>query len=247
MTASEKKLLASIESITWTSKKGTYINANTPKTFVSRDSRAMAQGIRLPAHLHYDAIAFDCEEQCKDVEELLSTAERFLRQVEARLSAGQTGSAPPTIAIEAVRTICTRFHLIARQLSRRHERRATLTITDEYDVQDLLHAQLRLHFDDVRPEEWTPSYAGGSARMDFLLKNEGIVIEVKMTRVGLSERQVSEQLIVDIARYRTHPDCKRLVCFVCDPEAHIRNPRGVEADLTKLSSADLEVTVIIAP
>ena len=28
----------------------------------------------------------------------------------------------------------------------------------------------------IRPEEWTPSYAGKSARMDFLLKGEGIVI-----------------------------------------------------------------------
>jgi hypothetical protein len=38
----------------------------------------------------------------------------------------------------------------------------------------------------VRREEWTPSYAGGSAKADFLLKEEGIVIEVKKTRQGLS-------------------------------------------------------------
>jgi hypothetical protein len=24
--------------------------------------------------------------------------------------------------------------------------------------QDLLHTILKLHFDDIRPEEWTPSY-----------------------------------------------------------------------------------------
>ena len=27
-------------------------------------------------------------------------------------------------------------------------------------------------FDDIRPEEYTPSYAGGSSRIDFLLKDE---------------------------------------------------------------------------
>jgi REase_DpnII-MboI len=74
-----------------------------------------------------------------------------------------------------------------------------------------------------------------------------MVIEAKMTRSNLTERQVSEQLIVDIARYRSHPDCKTLVCFVYDPEAHIRNPRGIETDLSKLSTKHPEVVVIIAP
>jgi REase_DpnII-MboI len=50
---------------------------------------------------------------------------------------------------------------------------------DEYDVQDSLHALLKLHFDDVRREEWTPSYAGSQSRMDFLLKREKIVVETK--------------------------------------------------------------------
>ena len=61
----------------------------------------------------------------------------------------------------------------------------TLDVEDEYDVQDLLHALLRLYFKDIRPEEWTPGYAGTSSSMDFLLHPEEIVIEVKKTRKGL--------------------------------------------------------------
>jgi REase_DpnII-MboI len=64
----------------------------------------------------------------------------------------------------------------------------------EYDVQDLLHALLHLYCDDIRTEEWTPSYAGASSRMDFLLKKEKIVVEVKKTRQGLDAREVGEQL-----------------------------------------------------
>lgn len=75
--------------------------------------------------------------------------------------------------------IFMRFYKIARQLRNRHDNRQTLSIEDEYDVQDLLHALLHLYFNDIRPEEWTPSYAGKSARVDFLLKNEKTVIEVK--------------------------------------------------------------------
>ena len=75
--------------------------------------------------------------------------------------------------------IFSRFHKVARQLRSRYNGRKTLEIEDEYDTQDLLHALLQLYFNDIRAEEWTPSYAGGCARMDFLLKNEKIVIEVK--------------------------------------------------------------------
>jgi hypothetical protein len=129
--------------------------------------------------------------------------------------------------------IFDKFHVVARQLLRRHDNRETLKVNDEYDVQDLLESLFKLFFDDVRAEEWCPSYAGGSKRMDFLLKNEEIVVEVKMTRDNLNDKKVGEQLIIDIDNYKKHPNCKQLFCFVYDPEGKIRNPRGLEADLTK--------------
>lgn len=128
--------------------------------------------------------------------------------------------------------ICSRFHDIARQLRKRHDDRPTLDVRDEYDVQDLLHALLRLYFNDIRPEEWTPSYAGASSRMDFLLKQEQVVVEAKKTRANLKDKQLGEQLIIDIARYKAHPDCQTLYCFVYDPEGLIANPKGLESDLS---------------
>jgi len=147
---------------------------------------------------------------------------------------------------DKVEKLCSRFHTVAGQLEKRHSGRGTLVINDEYDVQDLLHALLKLDFDDVRNEEWTPSYGGGAARMDFLLKKEQIVIEVKMTRVGLGERELGNQLIVDIAKYKGHPDCRTLVCFVYDPDHVLSNPRGLEADLEKLGNG-IGVRVLIRP
>ena len=126
--------------------------------------------------------------------------------------------------------IFIRFHKIARQLRNRHDNRQTLSIEDEYDVQDLLHALLHLYFDDIRAEEWTPSYAGKSARVDFLLKNEKTVIEVKKTRQGLADKEVGDQLIIDVDRYKGHPDCEKLICFVYDPEGRIGNPNGIMDD-----------------
>lgn len=138
------------------------------------------------------------------------------------------------------------FHSCTKQLKRRYNNRTTIEIYDEYDVQDLLHALLRLNFDDLRPEEWTPSYAGGNNRMDFLIKDEEIAIEVKMTRKGLKDKEVGEQLIIDIAKYQNHPNCKILYCFVYDPEGLIRNPRGLEKDLESLPS-NIPVKVFIRP
>lgn len=155
--------------------------------------------------------------------------------------------AQPNIdARRALTLITNRFDLIAKQLRQRHDDRATLDVNDEYDLQDLLHGLLRLYFDDVRPEEWTPSYAGKSSRMDFLLKSEQVVIETKMGRRGLTHSNLGDELIVDIERYSRHPDCKELWCFVYDPEGHVRNPRGIENDLSR-KAADLGIRVVIRP
>lgn len=142
--------------------------------------------------------------------------------------------------------IFTRFHHVARQLRRRHDSRPTLDIDDEYDVQDLLHALLRVFFDDIREEEWTPSYAGGASRIDFLLKAERIGIETKKSRESLSAREIGAQLVIDIAHYQEHPDCESLACFVYDPEGCIGNPSGLENDLSK-QHGDLLVKVYVMP
>lgn len=82
--------------------------------------------------------------------------------------------------------------------------------------------------------------------MDFLLKDEEVAIEVKKTRDTLKDKEIGEQLIIDIANYKIHPNCKRLYCFVYDPDSLIRNPRGIESDLTEVTD-DLEVVVCVWP
>ena len=100
-------------------------------------------------------------------------------------------------------------------------------------------------FEDVRPEDPAPTRAGGSSRVDFLLKRQRIVVEVKMTREGLRDRELGDQLIEDIERYRSHPDCAALVAIVYDPERRIQNPRGLEEDLSG-EREGLLVRVVIA-
>jgi len=145
-----------------------------------------------------------------------------------------------------IENILLRFHLVAKEINERHEFRPTLVITDEYDVQDLLEGLLRIYFDDIRPEQWTPEYAGSSTRIDFLIKQKQIAIEVKKTRKGLGKKEIGNELIVDIAHYQKHPDCKYLYCFIYDPEERISNPIGLENDLSGKHD-DLIVKVLIVP
>lgn len=107
----------------------------------------------------------------------------------------------------------------------------SLSFDTEYDIQDLLHALLRPWVVDIRPEEYTPSYAGSSTRMDFLLPKYKIVIETKLIRDRKHGKSVGEELILDVAHYRRHPNTETLWCVIYDPKHLIPNPGGLVSDL----------------
>jgi len=168
------------------------------------------------------------------------------------ISSSSPQEAPPSHAqagldpVGLVKTVCCRFHSVARQLRLRGEYRATLNVEDEIDVQDLLHALLRIQFDDIGTEEWTPSYAEGVLRTTFLLDDNRLAVLVKKTRNGLTAKDLTEQLRIDTERYRTKSRCTSLLCFIYDPDGRIGNPRALEASLTTVSDS-LTIDVLVAP
>ena len=146
-------------------------------------------------------------------------------------------TATPREAFDALRRIATRFPDVVAQLSKRRidkgGTKSPLVMEDEYDVQYLFQALLRLEFGDVRPEESMPSTSGGSGRADTLLRVAKTMIEYKMTRPGYNAVALRKELADDFLIYEKHPDCERLFAFIYDPGRHISNPRGVEFDLSK--------------
>ena len=142
--------------------------------------------------------------------------------------------------------LCQRFHAVARQLRLRGEYRPTISVEDEIDVQDLIHALLRQHFEDIGTDEWTPEYGDGVSRTTFLLNHDRLAIAVKKTRTGLSRKDLTEQVRADAERYRARGRCTKLLCFIYDPEGRIGNPRGLEKELAT-STEHFTVDVIVAP
>ncbi|MBN2838953.1 MAG: hypothetical protein JXM74_09395 [Fusobacteriaceae bacterium] len=148
--------------------------------------------------------------------------------------------------LELLATIFKKFHSSAIQLGKRYSNRETLKIKDEYDVQDLLHAFLKLFFSDIRAEDAVSSRAGGNSRVDFLLNDEKIIIEVKMASENLKDKKIGEQLIIDIERYKNQNKCEHLICFVYDPNFFIKNPYGLESDLSG-NRDKMKVSIFIYP
>lgn len=170
---------------------------------------------------------------------LIDEIEKFW--VDDTASGGSTNG----IENDKIIQIIDRFHLITKQLRQRHDSQETLDVSDEYDVQDLFHALLKLYFDDIRAEEWTPSYAGSSSRIDFFIPELELAIEIKKTRKGLGNKEAKEQLAIDKDHYRCKENIKHLICFVYDPDGRIQNPRGFEKDLAQ--DGPLKTDVYVRP
>lgn len=89
----------------------------------------------------------------------------------------------PSTIEELLQVLLSGLPRAMHPLSHRRKGAQPLSFDSEWDVQDLLHALLRPWVADIRPEEFTPSYAGTtSTRMDFLLPKYSLVLELKYVR-----------------------------------------------------------------
>ena len=164
----------------------------------------------------------------------------------AIVSSANTPTIVPTEIDDLLRIIISGMPRAIYPLEQRRKDVVSLSFDTEYDIQDLLHAMLRPWVADIRPEEYTPSYAGTSTRMDFLLPKYKIVIETKRVRDKSHARKIGDELIIDIEHYRRHPECEKLLCAIYDPNKLIQNPNGLKTDLDgdrKTSDGHVNVTV----
>ena len=139
------------------------------------------------------------------------------------------------------------FNKFEISIKRRYGKRPSIEIADEHDLQDALYAILKLFVNDIRKEEYVPSYAGGKSRVDFFLPEHGVIIETKMATASLQDKGIGEQLIVDFNRYKELNNSNHLICFVYDKDSNINNPQGIIKDLEKLSDDTMSMTVFISP
>ena len=148
--------------------------------------------------------------------------------------------------LQRIRKVCHRFHAVARHLRLRRDYRTTLEVDDDYDLQDLLCALLKVEFDEVATDEWTPPYTGGASRTTFLVNRDQIAVVAKKTRSGLTTKELADQVAADSAYYSAQGRCSTLFCFMYDPEGRIGSPKRLESTLTSISE-HCRVEVLVAP
>lgn len=144
--------------------------------------------------------------------------------------------------------IFNNFHLVAKNLEKRHENRKTIIISDEYDTQDLLNALLLMEFVIVKKEQYNPSFAGKDSRIDFFLRLENIGIEVKKIRDKAHAKNLINEIIDDKAKYSNNKDITELYFFIYDPTTYLLNREELILDLEKDTPKQFnKVKIIIKP
>ncbi|MEW9553831.1 hypothetical protein [Nonomuraea sp. NPDC050783] len=170
----------------------------------------------------------------------LAEQKQILRNVVAQIG----GSAGTLTTLDSLEEVFRRLPIAVTVLRQEVRGRPGLTVKDEYDLQRIVHAVLCLHHLDVRPEEYGPSRAGAHPRLDFLLKEERVAVETKMTRTNLGPRKLGDELAQDILRYRAHDYADAYFALVYDPEKYIPNASGFEQDFRADTSFPVRVVIV---
>jgi hypothetical protein len=151
--------------------------------------------------------------------------------------------------VEIIKRVCRRLPQAARILAVRSRKgKVPFEITDEYDVQDLLHTVLRAYVKHSVQENPLPKVAGAkSARADISIDELGILIEIKFVRAPEDQKRIFEEFSQDLVLYSQWPHLKFLLMLIYNSKG-LRDAEAFE----KLSSTQevggrrFEVEVILA-
>jgi hypothetical protein len=154
---------------------------------------------------------------------------------------------PPDTAM--VEQLCKRLPHAAKILALRSRKgKVPFEISDEYDVQDLLHATLRAYLKYSVQEDPLPKVAGAkSSRIDVSIEELGILIEVKYVRGPEDQKRIFEEYSQDLVLYASWPHLKTLIYLVYNSD-DLRDPEAFEklSAVQEISGKRFIVRVVLA-
>lgn len=128
-----------------------------------------------------------------------------------------------------VEQLCKRLPQVARILASRSRKSKTpYEISDEYDVQDLLHAVLRGYLKYSVQEDPLPKVAGAkSGRSDISIEELGVLIELKYVHGPEDQKRLFEEYSQDLVLYSQWKPLRHLIYLVYN-SADLRDPEAFE-------------------
>ena len=119
---------------------------------------------------------------------------------------------------DIIRIILNNFSNSVQKIMSRRKGHSPYELKDEYDVQDILYVIIKSVFPSLIDEDSIAKTGAKNSRIDFILREENILIEVKMIKANdTNEINFIEQLKIDFESYHECPWLKKLFCFVYDP------------------------------
>lgn len=142
-----------------------------------------------------------------------------------------SGGSPvaPEPNVELIARICQRLPQTARIIGARSRKgKQGFEITDEYDVQDLLHGVIRAYVKYSVQEDPLPKQAAAkSGRADLSIEELGVLIEIKYARGPDDQRRIFEEYSQDLVLYAKWPHLKTLI-FMIYNSGDLRDPEAFE-------------------
>lgn len=164
------------------------------------------------------------------------------------LFAGAANTAPAPDAV-MIGQICKRLPQAARILVVRSRKdKASFGITDEYDVQALLHATLRNYLKYSVQENPLPKVAAAkSSRADISIEELGLLIEVKYVHGPEDQKRLFEEYSRDLILYAQWPHLRTLIYLIYN-SADLRDAEAFEklSAVQELGGKRFNVQVILA-
>lgn len=122
-------------------------------------------------------------------------------------------------SVELIKNIFNNFQDAIKHLTNnRRKNHTAFEINDEYDIQDLSYLILRSIFKNLEFENPHFKIGGTNSKVDLMIENEGIDIELKMIKAkDKDEKDFIKQLKIDFIDYAAWNGLKDLIVFVYDP------------------------------
>jgi len=103
------------------------------------------------------------------------------------------------------------------------ERRTNTKFKNELELQNFIYSMLRTLFESTEFEDPTEKICGASNRLDFVLKDHKIIIEVKYVRDRNHAKKISKELSEDYPRYKLSKYGEKIINYIYDPNNYIAN------------------------
>lgn len=152
-------------------------------------------------------------------------------------------------SVELTKQVLVNFPESIKKIKERRKGKSIFEIKDEYDVQDILYVMFKGVFPKLKEEDPVPKHGSNSTRIDLILREQKILIEVKMIKESdADETKFIKQLKEDIQSYHTSQWIEHLICFIYDPFDKTKDKNNFY-DLNGIQSINgksFEIEVIVA-